>query len=245
VIKLGKPFGPDTRRMLARISTLLVSILSGMTQLHGQDQPRSADPGGPIATDRPAVANSSVVVPAGSLQLENGFLETRGKGQTVLDGPESLIRFGAATRTELRFTLPDYFHNLTASGGSGFGDFAIGVKQQLGPTPGKFDVVVNSVPQLSDRGHYRFQRRVRSGIAGGMVARGVHKLDGDRNVFGVLAHSRPRAKRDWRIDVPVRSSIDETLGRLCRIRGRLSRKWWTAALAAFRDRSEDHQAATD
>jgi hypothetical protein len=129
--------------MLARISTLLlVSILSGMTQLHGQDQPRSADPGGPIATDRPAVANSSVVVPAGTLQLENGFLETRGMGQTVLDGPESLIRFGAATRTELRFTLPDYFHNLTASGGSGFGDFAIGVKQQLGPTPGKFDVSV-------------------------------------------------------------------------------------------------------
>jgi hypothetical protein len=83
-----------------------------------------------------------VVVPAGSLQLENGFLETRGKGQTVLDGPESLIRFGAATRTELRFTLPDHFHNLTASGGSGFGDFAIGVKQQLGPTPGKFDVSV-------------------------------------------------------------------------------------------------------
>jgi hypothetical protein len=50
--------------------------------------------------------------------------------------------FGVAKRTELRFTVPDYFDNLSAGGGSGFGDFAFGVKQQLGPTPGKFDVSV-------------------------------------------------------------------------------------------------------
>ncbi|MFZ0861480.1 MAG: transporter [Candidatus Sulfotelmatobacter sp.] len=95
---------------------------------------------GPIATDRPAVTNSSVVLPAGSLQMENGFLETSSQGQSVLDGPESLVRFGVAKRTELRFTVPDYFHNLSAAGGSGFGDFAFGVKEQLGPTRGGFDV---------------------------------------------------------------------------------------------------------
>ena len=36
--------------------------------------------------------------------------------------------------------MPDYFHNLSAAGGSGFGDFAFGVKEQLGPTRGGFDV---------------------------------------------------------------------------------------------------------
>jgi hypothetical protein len=84
-----------------------------------------------------------VVVPAGSLQVENGFLETSSQGQSVLDGPASLVRFGVAKRTELRFTLPDYFHNVTISDGvgSGFGDVAIGVKQQLGPAHG-FDVSV-------------------------------------------------------------------------------------------------------
>jgi hypothetical protein len=48
-----------------------------------------------------------------------------------------LLRFGVASTTELRVTTPDYFF-----GGikSGFGDLAIGVKQQLGPTPGGFDV---------------------------------------------------------------------------------------------------------
>jgi hypothetical protein len=54
------------------------------------------------------------------------------------------VRFGVATRTELRFTVPDYYHNLNAGGsrGSGFGDLAVGAKQQLGPTPGGFDVSV-------------------------------------------------------------------------------------------------------
>ena len=130
--------------MLARRSAALMAfILSGMMPLHGQDQPPSADASGPIATDRPAVTNSSVVVPAGSLQAENGFLETSSQGQSVLDGPETLVRFGLAKRTELRLTVPDYFHNLATSDGvgSGFGDVAIGVKQQLGPAQG-FDVSV-------------------------------------------------------------------------------------------------------
>src|ERR1019366_6927864 len=127
--------------MLAGTSAAVAAfILAAMVPLHGQDQPSSVDAAGPIATDRPAVTNSSVVVPAGSLQMENGFLESGSQGQSVLDGPESLVRFGVAKRTELRFTVPDYFHNLSAGGGSGFGDFAFGVKQQLGPTPGKFDV---------------------------------------------------------------------------------------------------------
>jgi hypothetical protein len=74
--------------------------------------------------------------------MENGFLETGSQGQSVLDGPESLVRFGIANRTELRFTVPDYFHNLNTVDGTGFGDFAVGVKEQLGPTPGGFDVSV-------------------------------------------------------------------------------------------------------
>jgi hypothetical protein len=127
--------------MLARTFTALLALsLVGALPLHAQDQP-ATDAAGPIATDRPAVTNSSVVVPPGSLQVENGFLETGAQGQSVVDAPESLVRFGLAKTTEVRFTVPDYFHNLTSNGGSGFGDFAIGVKQQLGPTHG-FDVSV-------------------------------------------------------------------------------------------------------
>lgn len=129
--------------MLARISTaLLAFILVALAPLQGQDQPATADTPGPIATDRPSVTDSSIVVPAGSLQAENGFLETASQGQSIVDGPETLLRLGIAAKTELRFTVPDYFDNLNAvgGGGTGFGDFAVGVKQQLGPTPGGFDV---------------------------------------------------------------------------------------------------------
>jgi hypothetical protein len=92
-------------------------------------------------TDRPTVTNSSVAVPSGSFQAENGILVTSSQGQNIADGPETLVRFGIAARTELRFTAPDYYYKLNASGfGSGFGDVAIGVKEQLGPTPGGFDV---------------------------------------------------------------------------------------------------------
>jgi hypothetical protein len=94
----------STQPMLARIPTaLLAFILASMVPLRGQDQPPRVDGEGPIATDRPAVTNSSVVVPAGSLQVENGFLETVSQGQNVLDGPESLVRFGVATKTEVAF----------------------------------------------------------------------------------------------------------------------------------------------
>jgi len=59
----------------------------------------------PIATDRPAVTDSSVDVPPGSLQAENGFAETVSQGQRAFDGPETLLRFGVASKTELRLTL--------------------------------------------------------------------------------------------------------------------------------------------
>jgi hypothetical protein len=98
----------------------------------------AGDVDAPIATDRPAVTDSSVVVPPGSLQAENGFAETLNQGQRTLDATETLLRFGIVSKTELRLVVPDYFGQVEAS--SGFGDLAIGLKQQLGPTPGGFDV---------------------------------------------------------------------------------------------------------
>jgi hypothetical protein len=129
--------------MLTRTSTALPALFfAALAPLHSQGPPATTGSLAPIATDRPAVTNSSVVVPSGSLQVENGFLETSSQGQSIIDGPETLVRFGVATRTELRFTVPDYSYDLNPAGGpgSGFGDLAVGVKEQLGPTPGGFDV---------------------------------------------------------------------------------------------------------
>jgi hypothetical protein len=94
-----------------------------------------------IATDRPSVTDSSIVVPRGSIQFENGFARTVSQGQRTFDIPETLLRFGVASKTELRLTAPDYFRQLGQPGtSSGLGDLAVGMKQQLGPAPGGFDV---------------------------------------------------------------------------------------------------------
>lgn len=128
--------------MLIRTSVaLLIFVLVALAPARGQDQSASVGTPAPIATDRPTVTNSSIVVPYGYFQAENGILDSYSQGQNTADGPETALRFGIAAKTELRIEVPDYFYNVTNGGGpgTGFGDVALGLKQQLGPTPGGFD----------------------------------------------------------------------------------------------------------
>jgi hypothetical protein len=108
-----------------------------------------------IVTDRPDITESAIVVPKGSLQFENGLSWTSDHGQTSLDLSETLVRFGVFDRTELRVVVPNYIAGLTGlTPTSGFGDLAVGLKHQLGPLRGDFDLAVIaaiSVPTGSDR----------------------------------------------------------------------------------------------
>jgi Putative MetA-pathway of phenol degradation len=115
--------------------TILIAAVVLMGAGHAAADGSSSSP---IVTDRPAVTDSSIVVPQGSLQFESGFADTASGGLRSPDGSETLVRFGLASKTELRLIAPDYFGQSGA--GSGFGDLAIGMKQQLGPTAGGFDV---------------------------------------------------------------------------------------------------------
>jgi Putative MetA-pathway of phenol degradation len=128
---------------------LLLSVATGTLALQAKGQACGANAQTAIATDRPQITNSSVVVPCGSLQFENGFQETSNGGQRGFDLPETAVRFGIAGKTELRFATPDYFFNdETASGfANGFGDLIVGLKQQLGPTRGGFDLSL--IPSVS------------------------------------------------------------------------------------------------
>jgi hypothetical protein len=56
---------------------LLLLVALGAFTLRANAQRCGADAQSTIATDRPQVTNSSIVVPCGSLQFENGF---RGDG---------------------------------------------------------------------------------------------------------------------------------------------------------------------
>jgi hypothetical protein len=133
------------RLVFARLPLLLLAL---SLALSARAQTCGANASSTISTDRPQITNSSVVVPCGSLQFENGFQQIGSAGRQGFDLPETSIRFGIASKTELRLGVPDYFHNTDTGSAfaSGAGDLLIGLKQQLGPAHG-FDVSV--IPSVS------------------------------------------------------------------------------------------------
>jgi hypothetical protein len=89
----------------------------------------------PIATDRPDVTNSSLVVPRGSLQAENGVnLSGQGSARS-LDGTNTRLRLGVAACTEVLLDVPTYFHALGGTAPAGFSDVSPAVKRQLEGLP--------------------------------------------------------------------------------------------------------------
>jgi hypothetical protein len=96
--------------------------------------------GDEIATDRPDVTNSSVVVPAGSLQIENGVNFSMRAGDRFADGTNTRLRAGIANCLEFLVDTPTYFANVRSSGKSGFSDVAPALKWQISPIPGKVDL---------------------------------------------------------------------------------------------------------
>ena len=65
-----------------------------------------------ITTDRPDVTNSSLVVPAGSLQIENGVNFSTRDGDRFVDGTNTRLRSGIANCLEFLVDTPTYFANV-------------------------------------------------------------------------------------------------------------------------------------
>ncbi len=96
-----------------------------------------------LVPDRPGLTNGSDTVLPGHLQIEIGITRSKGPsanptapaGQSgggasqTTDAPETLLRTGLDSKTELRLTLPNY---LWPSGSdSGFTDGAIGLRRKI------------------------------------------------------------------------------------------------------------------
>ena len=96
-----------------------------------------------IATDRPDVTNSSLVVPDRSIQIENG-LNTSGQSTTKgFDASNSRLRFGVAPCLEVLVDIPSYVGRLTGSVDTGFTNVVPAVKWQVSglPEPANLSVV--------------------------------------------------------------------------------------------------------
>jgi len=134
---------------LARISMRMLKLvlLGGFLASFGTSGAAANEctqPSQPIETDRPDVTNSSIVVPFGSLQNENGINVNRSDAADILDGTNSRWRLGIAPCLEVLVDLPNYFTTFHGNGASGFGDVAPGVKWQLNLPQSTFDLSVTA-----------------------------------------------------------------------------------------------------
>jgi outer membrane putative beta-barrel porin/alpha-amylase len=120
-----------------RLAALFSGTLAGIVSAAAAE---CTQPSSPIETDRPDVTNSSIVVPVGSLQNENGIDTSRDHGANVINGTNSRWRLGIAPCLEVLVDLPTYVTVWRGDGPSGFGDIAPAVKWQISPVPGKFDL---------------------------------------------------------------------------------------------------------
>jgi Putative MetA-pathway of phenol degradation len=108
--------------------TFFLSALAGHTAIAADTCPTIADE---IATDRPDVTNSSLVVPSGSLQFENGIDWTVRHGSNAIDGTNTRVRLGVADCTEFLADISNYFGSVNGGQPSGFSNVVISVKRQL------------------------------------------------------------------------------------------------------------------
>jgi hypothetical protein len=125
--------------IIGKISTVLVTLLVylGTVSAKADSCPSTKDE---IDTDRPDVTNSSVVVPAGSLQIENGINLSERDGSRFVDGTNTRLRAGIANCLEVLIDLPTYVSNVRAPEHSGFSDVSPALKWQISPIPGKVDL---------------------------------------------------------------------------------------------------------
>jgi hypothetical protein len=105
----------------------------------------------PIRTDRPDVTNSSVVVPQGSFQSENGINFSQRDGDHEFDGTNSRLRWGIAPCLEVLVDLPTYFAAVSGPLNSGFTNVIPAIKWQISPVPGKIDLSATLGGRTADR----------------------------------------------------------------------------------------------
>ena len=92
-----------------------------------------ADAASLLVPDRPGLTNGSDTVAPGHVQIEVGVTRTQNQaasgGGQATDAPETLLRTGVDSKTDLRVTLPNYLW--PSSSDAGFTDGAIGLRRKI------------------------------------------------------------------------------------------------------------------
>jgi hypothetical protein len=129
---------PWVRTCFCALTLLAISVPS--TAYAGECPTSSSE----IATDRPDVTNSSLVIPLGSLQGENGINTARKGFDKTFDGTNSRLRLGVAPCLEVLVDLPNYVGGFSGQPESGFGNVAPAIKWQFGSLPEPWNLSVTA-----------------------------------------------------------------------------------------------------
>ncbi|MBO0757212.1 MAG: transporter, partial [Bradyrhizobiaceae bacterium] len=124
-------------RLLAPAALIGLASLTLLVSAALAQCPREQDP---IATDRPDVTNSSLVLPPGSFQSENGINVSQFKGGHTLDATNSRLRFGVAPCWEILVDVPTYVRAVNGALSSGFTNVTPALKWQISSIRGKVDL---------------------------------------------------------------------------------------------------------
>lgn len=126
------------RVSLCCVGLLAAAMCPGMAAAGECPSPQSE-----IATDRPDVTNSSLVVPNGSVQVENGLNTSGQSAAKGFDGSNSRLRLGLAPCLEVLVDVPSYVGRLAGPVDTGFTNVTPAVKWQIGglPEPANLSVV--------------------------------------------------------------------------------------------------------
>jgi hypothetical protein len=119
----------NVRRSAVLITLLAGALLIGLPRASTAADCPGRDDG--IATDRPSVTNSSLVVPFGSVQAENGANWAAYRTAQTFDASESRIRVGAFRCGELLVDVPNYIRSFGGVSSSDFSGIVFSAKRQL------------------------------------------------------------------------------------------------------------------
>ena len=132
-------FKITVQRHIFKAILLVACLTCGAEYAQAEGCPTAKDE---MATDRPDVTNSSLVVPTGSLQNENGANFSMREEGRIIDGTNSRWRLGIAPCLEILVDVPTYFAPLQGPASRGFTDVSPALKWQISPVPGKIDLSV-------------------------------------------------------------------------------------------------------
>jgi hypothetical protein len=139
-VKFREFMNRKSRASALVILSFLAAMNAPTSTRAGECQTSSSE----IAPDRPDVTNSSLVVPVGSLQNENG-INTTGRGlEKTLDGTNSRLRLGVASCLEILVDLPNYTGSLKGDAASGFSNVVPAVKWQFSSLPEQWNLSVTA-----------------------------------------------------------------------------------------------------